>query len=81
MSETHPVGRSGFPARPHVHWVSAPGRTLLQSLILELNDGDGTDVAQVTGGTFAGNAAMDLDGDRQITAADLSALVDPVVGT
>ncbi len=53
----------------------------VQSLILELNDGDGTDVAQVAAGSFAGNASMDLNGDGQITPADLSVLVDLISGT
>ncbi len=53
----------------------------VQSMILELNDGDGTDVAQVAAGSFAGNASMDLNGDGQITSADLAELVNLIFGT
>ena len=46
------------------------GRDAAQ-LVFELNDGDGDLVADVTGGSFPGNADFDVDGDGRIDQDDV----------
>lgn len=52
----------------------------VQSLVLEINDGDGESVADAAGGSHPGNSTMDLNGDRLINQADLAALVELIFG-
>ena len=51
----------------------------LDSMIRELNDGDGEAVEDVAGGVFQGNALFDLNRDGVINVADFRALAGLVV--
>ena len=43
----------------------------VSTLVQEINDGDGEDIADVEGGTFPGTAGFDLNGDDLVNADDI----------
>ena len=56
--------------------MSVAATAALVAILLEINDGDGDSVANVSGGTFPGTPALDVNIDSKVNLDDVTALVD-----